>query len=75
MLLFPPIPLRLRTLALGLLVVAAITVITGGRNAGGEAAHLGGAIVGVILMRFPGLMGLRSPELLRLDGESIASNE
>jgi membrane associated rhomboid family serine protease len=52
-LLFPPIPMRLKTLAFGLLVVAAATVLMGGRNAGGEAAHIGGAVVGVLLMRFP----------------------
>jgi membrane associated rhomboid family serine protease len=75
MLLFPPIPLRLRTLAYGLLVVAAVTVITGGRNAGGEAAHLGGAIVGVLLMRVPRLIGLPSPHRLRLDEHEAIRNE
>src|SRR5689334_17671494 len=36
-------PFRLRLFALVLLMVAALTVIFQGNNAGGEAAHLGGA--------------------------------
>ena len=53
MLLFPPIPLKLRYLALGLLAIAGYTVFTQGHNAGGEAAHLGGAAVGYLLIRRP----------------------
>jgi membrane associated rhomboid family serine protease len=45
------IPARLRTVALVLLGVAIYTVFTNGRNAGGEAAHLGGAAVGYLLIR------------------------
>lgn len=56
MLLFPPIPMQLRTLALLLLGLAAYTVFTQGRNAGGEAAHLGGAALGYLLIRNPGLL-------------------
>lgn len=51
MLLFPPIPMKLRTLAWVLVGVGALMVVTGGRNAGGEAAHLGGAAVGFLLIR------------------------
>jgi membrane associated rhomboid family serine protease len=53
MLLFPPIPMQLRTLAYVLLGVAAFTVFTQGRNAGGEAAHLGGAALGFLLIKNP----------------------
>lgn len=58
MLLFPPIPMRLRTFALILVGVGAYTVLFGGKNAGGEAAHLGGAALGFYLIRNPGLLRL-----------------
>lgn len=49
------VPMRLRTLAWLLLAVAAYTVLaygsSGQHNAGGEAAHLGGAAVGWLLIR------------------------
>jgi membrane associated rhomboid family serine protease len=47
------IPMRLRVMAWILLAIAAYTVFTGGPNAGGQAAHLGGAVVGFALIRFP----------------------
>jgi membrane associated rhomboid family serine protease len=52
MLLFPPIELSIRQLAIGLLVISvgAILLSLGG-NEGGEAGHLGGAILGYFLMR------------------------
>lgn len=50
MLLFPPIPLKLKTLAWIMMGIAAYTVFTHGHNAGGEAAHLGGGILGLILI-------------------------
>jgi membrane associated rhomboid family serine protease len=53
MLMFPPIPMKLRTLAWVMIGIAAYTVIGHGPNAGGEAAHLGGAAVGAALIRFP----------------------
>ena len=56
MLLFPPIPMKLRTMALALLGIAAFTVFSQGRNAGGEAAHLGGAALGFLLITRPGLL-------------------
>jgi len=52
-LLFFFIPMRLRTLAYGLVLLAVITVLTGGANAGGEAGHLGGAIAGWYFIRHP----------------------
>jgi membrane associated rhomboid family serine protease len=53
MLLFPPIPIRLKYLALILVAWAAYTAITNGSNAGGQAAHLGGALLGFVLIRYP----------------------
>jgi len=40
------IPMRLSTLIYMLVGIAAFTLVTSGANAGGEAAHLGGAIAG-----------------------------
>lgn len=49
-LLFFVLPMKLRTLAILLLCWAIYTVIKAGDNAGGEAAHLGGAIAGWYLI-------------------------
>lgn len=53
MLLFPPIPMRMRTFAIIMLGIALWTVFANGHNAGGEAAHLGGAAVGALLIFRP----------------------
>ncbi|CAG0983225.1 Rhomboid protease GluP [Phycisphaerales bacterium] len=50
-LIFPPIPLRMRTMAYVYVLIAAGSVIFGSDNAGGEAAHLGGAAAGYVLIR------------------------
>ncbi|QJE95426.1 rhomboid family intramembrane serine protease [Luteolibacter luteus] len=62
-LLIPPVTLSMRTFAwcvIGLAVAVIVgDVVIGGsffRNSGGEAGHLGGAILGFILMRFPFLL-------------------
>jgi membrane associated rhomboid family serine protease len=56
-LIFPPTPVRLRTMAIIMLGVAAYTVFfhgqTPGLNAGGEAAHLSGALMGLYLIKRP----------------------
>lgn len=53
-LLFPPVTLTMRNLALLVLGIAVVSIVTGwGGNAGGEAGHLGGAIVGFLLVKFP----------------------
>lgn len=46
----PPVPMKLRTMVLIFLGIAAYVVLTGGANAGGEAAHLGGAAIGWLLL-------------------------
>jgi len=57
-LLFPPIELSIRQLAIGLMAISiGSIVLTLGGNEGGEAGHLGGAILGFILMRYPRLLG------------------
>jgi len=55
---FPPVTLSMRQLAIAILVIAAgsVTLRVGG-NEGGEAGHLGGAILGFLLVRFPMLLG------------------
>jgi len=50
-LLFPPIPLKIRTFAYGYVVIAALSLLLGAPNAGGEAAHIGGAIAGYFFVR------------------------
>ncbi len=50
MLLIPPIPMSMRTLALILLGLAVLSLVVGAGNAGGEAAHLGGAALGFVLV-------------------------
>jgi len=59
-LLYGMVPMRLKTLAWVLLAIAAFTVLqygnTGEGNAGGEAAHLGGAAIGFLLIRNPRLL-------------------
>ena len=52
-LLFFVIPMRMATLAYGLLAFAILAVIFGWTNAGGEAAHIGGALAGWYLIRNP----------------------
>lgn len=57
-LLIPPITLTMRQLATVILVIAvgAIAFRMGG-NEGGEAGHLGGAILGYFFVRFPASLG------------------
>jgi membrane associated rhomboid family serine protease len=56
-LVFPPIEMSMRQLAIVLLVISTGTILIGfGNNEGGEAGHLGGAIVGFALMRLPWLL-------------------
>ncbi|MDX2016497.1 MAG: rhomboid family intramembrane serine protease [Planctomycetota bacterium] len=50
-LLIPPIPLKMKFFAYGYVAIAFISVFLGAKNAGGEAAHLGGAIAGFFFIR------------------------
>ena len=74
MLLFPPVPMSMRTMALVFLGIAALSLIVGSQNAGGEAAHLGGAVLGFVLIKWPGSLrwteGLSMPR--RPAGERFA---
>lgn len=56
MLLFPPIPMKMRTFAYGYVAIALISLLMGRANAGGEAAHVGGAIAGFIFIRHSHLL-------------------
>ena len=57
-LLIPPIELTMRQLALALFAVSAGSILLKfGGNEGGEAGHLGGSLVGLILVKFPWLIG------------------
>lgn len=57
MLIFPPIPMKLKTMAWIMVGIGAYTVLFMGHsadsNAGGEAAHLGGCALGYLLIRRP----------------------
>lgn len=45
------IPMRMRTAVYIFVTLAALNLILGGRNAGGDAAHIGGAAAGALLIR------------------------
>jgi membrane associated rhomboid family serine protease len=58
MLLIPPIELSMRQLAIILFAISAGAILLKlGGNEGGEAGHLGGAILGYFLIRHPNLLG------------------
>lgn len=74
MLLFPPIELSMRQLAIVLMVISTGAILFSlGGNEGGEAGHLGGAILGFILMRFPWLLGGGSDVVVRRPGRPFVS--
>ena len=50
-LLFPPIDVKLKTLAIALVGLSLVAVLWTWQNAGGHAAHLGGAVAGYLMMR------------------------
>lgn len=52
-LIFPPIELSMRTFAIALLVLATAFILFGWTNAGGEAGHMGGMIMGFLLIQLP----------------------
>lgn len=50
-LIFPPIAMKMKTFAYGFVALSMIQLLMGAKNAGGEAAHLGGAIAGYFFIR------------------------
>jgi membrane associated rhomboid family serine protease len=58
MLMFPPIPMKLKVLAWIMIAIAIYTVVGNRTNAGGEAAHLGGAALGAFLIWRPQLLNV-----------------
>ncbi len=50
-LIFPPVELSMKMLAYGYVAIAAINLLFNGNNAGGDAAHLGGAVAGYFFIR------------------------
>jgi len=50
-LIFPPIPMKMRTMAFVFLGLSLLSVFAGTPNAGGDLAHLGGALLGFVLIR------------------------
>ena len=58
---FPPVTLEVRILAWIMVAIAAFTVFNYGRNAGGEAAHLGGALVGYAMITHPHVLNWIMP--------------
>ena len=58
MLMFPPIPMKLKVLAWIMIGIAVFTILGDRANAGGEAAHLGGAALGSLLIWRPDLLNV-----------------
>lgn len=50
-LIFPPIPVKMKIMATIYVAIAAINLFNSGKNAGGDAAHIGGAIAGFYFVR------------------------
>jgi membrane associated rhomboid family serine protease len=77
MFIFPPVPIQLKYLALILVGWAAYTALSGGYNAGGQAAHIGGAALGYLLIRHPHVLNFvepRSQRSLRLRRRSRSTD-
>ncbi len=49
-LLFPPVTMTLRSFAIAVIAIASAIILFNGNNAGGEAGHLGGIIMGALIM-------------------------
>ncbi|MBL0927282.1 MAG: rhomboid family intramembrane serine protease [Phycisphaerales bacterium] len=53
---FLVIPMKIRTGAYLMAAISVLTLLRSGWNAGGEAAHLGGAVAGFFFIRYPHLL-------------------
>ena len=75
-LMFPPVTLTMRQLALALLAIAVGSIVLKlGGNEGGEASHIGGAIMGYFLMKLPALMGGSGGSPQRRRGRPLSEYE
>ncbi|MBL0920688.1 MAG: rhomboid family intramembrane serine protease [Phycisphaerales bacterium] len=68
--LFLPFTIQLRTLAYGYVALALLNLLNQGNNAGGDAAHIGGAIAGYFFVRRPHHLTDFFDVLGRSDGKS-----
>ena len=69
MMIFFPVPISLRVVALVFLGLSALSVLIGADNAGGDAAHLAGAAAGFLLIKRARLLDVgASWKLRRSDG-------
>jgi membrane associated rhomboid family serine protease len=59
MLLFPPIPIKAKYLAIGLIAIGLFSGVTGAQAGIGHYAHVGGAIMGFFLVRYWKMANLR----------------
>jgi membrane associated rhomboid family serine protease len=50
-LIFPPVAIRMKLFAYAFVAIAMLNLLLGGENAGGDAAHVGGAIAGYFFIR------------------------
>lgn len=55
-LIFPPVTMQMKTMVYIFLGIAVLKIVIAHFNAGGEAAHLGGALLGFILVKQPWLL-------------------
>jgi membrane associated rhomboid family serine protease len=70
-LLIPPVPLKLKWLAYAYVGFAVVNLIAQGHNAGGDAAHLGGAMAGAFFIRNAHLLRDFFDVLGRSKGEPV----
>lgn len=68
---FFAIPLRLKYAVYIFLTLAIANLLTGGPNAGGDAAHVGGAIAGALFIRRPGWLSDFFDEFARPEPKAV----